>query len=219
ENTNILNWNERLNIAIDAARGLDYLHNGCKPPIMHRDLKPSNILLDENMHAKIADFGLSRAFDNDADSHLSTRPAGTPGYIDPEYRRTGNTNKNNDIYSFGVILFELITGRKALAKVSDEYIHILEWVIPIIEGGDIQNVVDSRLQGEFSINSAWKIVEIAMSCTLPNPVVERPDMSIILADLKECLSLDMVQRNDGSTRAVDELVSFATISETTVSAR
>jgi len=64
--------------------GLDYLHNGCQPPIMHRDLKPSNILLDDNMHAKIADFGLSRAFDNDMDSHILTRPAGTLGYADPE---------------------------------------------------------------------------------------------------------------------------------------
>jgi serine/threonine protein kinase len=64
--------------------GLEYLHNGCKPPIMHRDLKPSNILLDDNMHAKIADFGLSRAFGNDIDSHISTRPAGTLGYVDPE---------------------------------------------------------------------------------------------------------------------------------------
>ncbi|PNX87716.1 leucine-rich repeat receptor-like protein kinase at2g19210-like protein [Trifolium pratense] len=84
ENSNILKWNERLNIAVDAAHGLDYLHNGCKPPIVHRDLKPSNILLDDKMHAKIADFGLSRAFGNDVDSHISTRPAGTFGYIDPE---------------------------------------------------------------------------------------------------------------------------------------
>ncbi|RHN39167.1 putative transferase, protein kinase RLK-Pelle-LRR-I-1 family [Medicago truncatula] len=83
ENSNILSWNERLSIAVDTAHGLDYLHNGCKPPIMHRDLKPSNILLDENLHAKIADFGLSRAFGNDNDSHISTRPAGTFGYADP----------------------------------------------------------------------------------------------------------------------------------------
>ncbi|MCH80001.1 receptor-like protein kinase, partial [Trifolium medium] len=83
KNTNILTWNERLNIAVDVAHGLDYLHNGCKPPIMHRDLKPSNILLDENMHAKIADFGLSRAFGDDSDSHILTHPAGTLGYADP----------------------------------------------------------------------------------------------------------------------------------------
>ncbi|PNX83682.1 receptor-like protein kinase, partial [Trifolium pratense] len=218
ENTNILKWNERLNIAVDAANGLDYLHNGCKPPIIHRDLKPSNILLDENMHAKIADFGISRTFVNDIDSHISTCPAGTFGYVDPEVQRTGNTNKKNDVYSFGIVLFVLITGRQAIVRAGGENINILEWVIPIIESGDIQNVVDPKLEGEFSINSAWKIVEIAMSCISPN-AVERPDMSLIFAELKECLSLDMVQRNYGNTRAIDELVSFATVSETALLAR
>jgi hypothetical protein len=112
----------------------------------------------------------------------------------------------------------LITGKKAIARVSDEYLHILQWVIPIVEGGNIQNVVDSRLQGEFSINSAWKTVEIAKSCTSPNSV-ERPDMSQILVELKECLSLELVQRNNGSTSARGELVSVATVSETAILAR
>ncbi|RHN39183.1 putative transferase, protein kinase RLK-Pelle-LRR-I-1 family [Medicago truncatula] len=135
-----------------------------------------------------------------------------------KYQRTRKTNKKNDIYSFGIILFELITGKKAIARVSDEYLHILQWVIPIVEGGNIQNVVDSRLQGEFSINSAWKTVEIAKSCTSPNSV-ERPDMSQILVELKECLSLEMVQTNNASPRARDELVSVATVSETAILAR
>ena len=139
-------------------------------------------------------------------------------YFFNRYQRTGNTNKKNDIYSFGIVLFELITGQKALTKASGENLHILEWVIPLVEGGDLQNVVDPRLQGEFSINSAWKAVEIAMLCTSPN-VVERPDMSQILVEVKECLSLDMVRRNNGSTSARDELVSVDTVSETSLSAR
>ncbi|XP_039684685.1 putative leucine-rich repeat receptor-like serine/threonine-protein kinase At2g19230 [Medicago truncatula] len=206
ETSNILKWNERLNIAVDAANGLDYLHNGCQPPIMHRDLKPSNILLDDNMHAKIADFGLSRAFDNDIDSQILTRPAGTLGYADPEYQRTGNTNKKNDIYSFGIILFVLITGRQAIVRAAGENIHILEWVIPIVEGGDIQKVVDPKLEGKFSINSSRKFLEIAKSCISPT-LAERPDISQILAELKECLSLEMVQRHEESENDVIEMSS------------
>jgi serine/threonine protein kinase len=206
ENKNILKWRERLNIAVDTARGLDYLHNGCKPPIMHRDLKPSNILLDDNMDAKISDFGLSRAFGNDMDSHISTRPAGTLGYADPEFQRTGNTNKKNDVYSFGIVLFVLITGRQAIVRAAGQNIHILEWVIPIIKGGDIQNVVDSKLEGEFSIDSARKVIEIAMSCISPN-FAERPDISQILTELKESFSLNMVQKPEERENDVIESTS------------
>jgi hypothetical protein len=88
----------------------------------------------------------------------------------------------------------LITGRKALERASGENTHILQWVLPIVKRGDIQNIVDTRLQGEFGINSAWKVVEIAMSCISPI-VAERPDISQIFAELKESLSLEMVRRD------------------------
>uniref|UniRef100_A0A2N9FWU6 non-specific serine/threonine protein kinase n=1 Tax=Fagus sylvatica TaxID=28930 RepID=A0A2N9FWU6_FAGSY len=189
-NRNVLTWNERLHIAVDAAHGLEYLHNGCKPPIIHRDLKPSNILLNEHMQAKIADFGLSRAFATESDSHVSTRPAGTLGYLDPEFQASGNFNKKSDVYSFGIILFELITGRPAIVRGPVQNNHILDWVKPLIERGDVQNVVDPRLEGEFSTSSAWKAIEIAMSC-IPSAAIQRPDMSHVLAELKECLALEM----------------------------
>ncbi|KAI6671843.1 hypothetical protein NL676_006728 [Syzygium grande] len=115
-NSNVLSWSQRLHIAIDAAQGLDYLHNGCKPPIVHRDLKTPNILLNENMQAKIADFGVSKAFVTEHDSHISTRPSGTPGYLDPEFHTSGNLSKKSDVYSSGVVLFELITGRPAIMR-------------------------------------------------------------------------------------------------------
>ncbi|KAI6671827.1 hypothetical protein NL676_006712 [Syzygium grande] len=105
----VLTWSNRLQIAVDAAQGLDYLHNGCKPSIIHRDMKTTNILLNEELQAKVADFGLSRAFATEKDSHVSTFPAGTPGYVDPEIHSSGNFNKKSDVYSFGILLSELIT--------------------------------------------------------------------------------------------------------------
>ncbi|KAF8015003.1 hypothetical protein BT93_H0711 [Corymbia citriodora subsp. variegata] len=168
--------------------GLDYLHNGCKPAIIHRDLKTTNILLNEDFQAKIADFGLSRAFATENDSYVSTCPAGTPGYLDPEFQSSGNLNKKSDVYSFGIVLFELITGRPAIMRSRDgsASMHILEWLSPIVERGDIQSIMDPRLQGEFDINSAWKAVEIAMSCTRPM-AIQRPDINHALAELKESL--------------------------------
>ena len=122
------------------------------------------------------------------------------------YQRTGNTNKKNDIYSFGIILFVLITGRQAIVRAAGENIHILEWVIPIIQKGEIQKVVDPRLEGGFNINSVRKVVEIAMSCISPN-ASERPDMSQILAELRECLSLEIVPLHEERENDVIESTS------------
>ncbi|KAG8643350.1 hypothetical protein MANES_11G031101v8 [Manihot esculenta] len=205
-----LNWNERLHIAADAAHGLEYLHNGCKPPIIHRDLKTSNILLNEKLGAKISDFGLSRAFTNESGSHITTRPAGTLGYLDPQAQSSGNFNKKSDIYSFGIILLELITGQPAIRRdFNGEIIRIQEWVTPIFENGDVRSIVDPRLQGDFDTNSAWKAVEIALSCVL-NTATRRPDMTDVLIELKECLGMVTAvvgsQRMDrGRTRSINSL--------------
>lgn len=189
-NANVLKWNERLQIAVDAAHGLEYLHNGCKPPIIHRDFKSTNILLNENMQAKIADFGLSRAFVAENDTHVSTRPAGTLGYLDPKFQATGNLNRKSDVYSFGIVLFELITGRPAIIRGPKENTHILDWIYPIIERGDIQKIVDPRLKGEFHTSSAWKATEIALSCG-ERASTQMSDMSEVSVELKECLALEM----------------------------
>ncbi|KAL3720927.1 hypothetical protein ACJRO7_005696 [Eucalyptus globulus] len=185
----VLTWSNRLQIAVDAAKGLDYLHNGCKPPIIHRDLKTTNILLNEDFHAKIADFGLSRTFASENDSHVSTCPAGTLGYLDPEFHSSGQFTKKSDVYSFGIILFELITGQPASVRSRNgsASIHILQWLIPIVESGDIQGIMDPRLQGEFDINSAWQVVEIAVSCTRPT-AIQRPDIHQVLAELESLVS-------------------------------
>ncbi|KAJ9692195.1 hypothetical protein PVL29_011324 [Vitis rotundifolia] len=186
--TDVLYWKERLQIAVDAAQGLEYLHNGCKPPIIHRDLKTSNILLNEKLQAKIADFGLSRDLATESGPPVSTVPAGTPGYLDPEYYSSGNLNKRSDVYSFGIVLLELITGQPAI--ITPGNIHIVQWISPMIERGDIQNVVDPRLQGDFNTNSAWKALETALAC-VPSTAIQRPDMSHVLADLKDCLEIEV----------------------------
>ena len=106
------------------------------------------------------------------------------------FKASGNVNRKSDVYSFGIVLFELITGRPAIIREPEEDTHIVGWVYPIIESGDIQSIVDPRLQGKFHTNSAWKAVEIAMSC-VPTAAIQRPDMSQVLAELKECLALEM----------------------------
>ncbi|KAL6335718.1 hypothetical protein AAG906_039481 [Vitis piasezkii] len=185
EAADVLNWKQRLQIAVDAAHGLEYLHNGCKPPIVHRDMKSSNILLTETLQAKIADFGMSRDLQS-----LSTDPVGTPGYFDPECQSTGNLNEKSDVYSFGIVLLELITGRRAITPGG---IHIVGWVSPMIERGDIGSIVDPRLQGDFNTNSAWKAVETALACAA-SAGMQRPDMSHVVVDLKECLETEVASR-------------------------
>ncbi|XP_030483587.2 senescence-induced receptor-like serine/threonine-protein kinase [Cannabis sativa] len=185
-----LSWEERLQIAVDAAHGLEYLHYGCKPAIVHRDVKTTNILLNEKFQAKLADFGLSRAFCTEGGNQVSTVVAGTPGYLDPEYYKSNWLNEKSDVYAFGVVLFEIITGRPVIAKInSNENIHISQWVENMLyENGEIQSVVDPRLRGNFQLNSTWKAIELATNCVHLNSI-ERPTMNQVVVELKECLAL------------------------------
>ncbi|XP_057519715.1 probable LRR receptor-like serine/threonine-protein kinase At4g29180 isoform X2 [Amaranthus tricolor] len=187
--TTSLSWKKRLKIAVDIAQGLDYLHNGCRPPIVHRDVKTQNILLNETLQAKVADFGLSKIFPDGSNSHVLTRVIGTPGYLDPEYYKTHQLNEKSDVYSYGVVLLELITGKAAILKNRERtsVLSLVQWVISVLDKGDISHILDERLQEVENLNSVWRITDIAMSCVKPT-AVERPTMSQIVADLKECLA-------------------------------
>ncbi|XP_022724152.1 LOW QUALITY PROTEIN: putative leucine-rich repeat receptor-like protein kinase At2g19210 [Durio zibethinus] len=189
-NAYTMSWEERLRIATDAAQGLEYLHYGCNPAIVHRDVKSANILLNEKVQAKIADFGLSRIFPAEGGSHISTVVAGTPGYLDPEYQITNWLNEKSDVYSFGVVLLEIVTGRPVINISHDEGTHIGQWVSSLVAKGEIKRIVDPSLGGDFEINSAWEIVELALGCASRNST-DRPTMSEVVMELKECLKKEV----------------------------
>ncbi|KAI3766500.1 hypothetical protein L2E82_16563 [Cichorium intybus] len=192
-NSSVLNWEERLQISCDAAHGLEYLHHGCKPPIVHRDVKCNNILLNESFQAKLADFGLSKAFPTEGGTHISTAVAGTPGYLDPEYYTSNRLTEKSDVYSFGIVLLVIITGQPAITKYENDNMHIIRWVNLKLADGDMKNIVDPRLLGDFDINSAWKAVELAMACVAHTPS-RRPTMNEVVMELSDCLVIEKARQ-------------------------
>ncbi|XP_062109145.1 putative leucine-rich repeat receptor-like protein kinase At2g19210 isoform X2 [Humulus lupulus] len=200
----ILSWKQRLQIAIDTAQGLEYLHNGCKPPIVHRDVKSTNILLNEKLRAKLGDFGLSKVFANNYTSTFDvTTPAGisasivgTPGYLDPEYFISNWLNEKSDVYSFGIVLLEIITAQPVVATTVQQGNHLIKWVNSMIAKGDIKNILDPRLEVDtVDTNIVWKVIEIAMACVAKTST-SRPTMSRVALDLQECLTTNIPRNNN-----------------------
>ncbi|KAF3773541.1 putative LRR receptor-like serine/threonine-protein kinase [Nymphaea thermarum] len=199
----VLSWKQRLKIALSSAKGLEYLHSGCRPPIIHRDVKTSNILLNGDSEAKLADFGLSKICATDDITHMTTTVAGTPGYVDPEYYNTNKLTEKSDVYGFGMVLLELITGHRAILTLEAQRVHILQWVTPKIMRGDVASLVDPRLQGQYNINSIWKVVEIALACG-EEAAIRRPTMTEVVNGLKAAMEIE----GQGSIRGVFASQSF-----------
>ncbi|XVF83157.1 hypothetical protein PTKIN_Ptkin16aG0111200 [Pterospermum kingtungense] len=176
-----LPWSTRMKIAQDTARGLAYLHEGMDFQIIFRDFKSSNILLDEHWNAKLSDFGLARLGPSDGLSHVSTAVVGTIGYAAPEYMQTGRLTAKSDVWSYGVFLYELITGRRPLDRNRPKGEQkLLEWVRPHIT--DIKKfrlILDPRLEGKYSLKSAHKLAAVANKC-LARQAKLRPKMSEVL---------------------------------------
>ncbi|XP_019094340.1 PREDICTED: probable LRR receptor-like serine/threonine-protein kinase At1g51860 [Camelina sativa] len=191
----VLTWENRMQIAMEAAQGLEYLHNGSRPPMVHRDVKPTNILLNEVFQAKLADFGLSRSSPVDGESSISTAVAGTPGYLDPEYYGTNLLSEKTDVYSFGVVLLEIITNQPVIDS-NRVKAHITEWVGFMLMEGDIRNIIDPKLMGDCDTNGVWKAVEVALACVNPTSN-RRPTMTHVVMELKECLDSE-IARKQGS---------------------
>lgn len=172
-----LTWKQRVTIALDVARGVEYLHSLAQQSFIHRDLKPSNILLGDDMRAKVADFGLVKNAP-DGKYSLETRLAGTFGYLAPEYAATGRVTTKVDVYAFGVVLMEIITGRKALDEtLPDEKSHLVTWFRRVlINKSNLQKAIDQTLNpDEETYDTICKVAELAGHCTAREPF-QRPDM-------------------------------------------
>lgn len=172
-----LSWKQRVTMALDVARGVEYLHSLAQQSFIHRDLKPSNILLGDDMRAKVADFGLVKNAP-DGKYSVETRLAGTFGYLAPEYAATGRVTTKVDVYAFGVVLMEIITGRKALDEtLPDERSHLVTWFRRVLINKDnIRKAIDQTLDpDEETFDSICRIIELAGHCTAREPF-QRPDM-------------------------------------------
>ncbi|XP_031474753.1 putative leucine-rich repeat receptor-like serine/threonine-protein kinase At2g19230 isoform X2 [Nymphaea colorata] len=184
-----LDWNQRLQIALNAAQGLEYLHSGCKPAVIHRDVKSANIILNDKLEAKLADFGLSKSDMPDGVSYISTAVVGTPGYLDPEYSSTNWLNEKSDVYSFGVVLLELISGQQPImVEPSGEKIHVAEWIHGYLQKGNHKTVADPNLAGRYNVTSFWRVADVALECTTDKRI-KRPSMNSVVIQLKEAIAL------------------------------
>ncbi|XP_057513771.1 serine/threonine-protein kinase PCRK1-like [Actinidia eriantha] len=176
-----LPWAMRLKIAQDAARGLAYLHEGMDFQIIFRDFKSSNILLDEQWNAKLSDFGLARLGPSEGLTHVSTAVVGTYGYAAPEYIQTGRLTSKIDVWSYGVFIYELLTGRRPFDRNQPKNEQkLLEWIKPYLsDSKKFQHILDPRIKWNGSVRSAQKLATIANRCLIRNPK-SRPKMSEVL---------------------------------------
>ncbi|KAF8413077.1 hypothetical protein HHK36_001053 [Tetracentron sinense] len=178
-----LDWPRRISIAIGSAEGLAYLHHEANPHIIHRDIKASNVLLDSEFQAKVADFGFAKLIPEGV-SHLTTKVKGTLGYLAPEYAMWGKVSESCDVYSFGILLLEIISAKKPLEKLPGGVKRgIVQWATPFVEEGNFDKIADPRLMGRFDRTQLMSLVTIAMRCTDGNQE-NRPSMMEVVELLK-----------------------------------
>ncbi|XP_028772712.1 probable LRR receptor-like serine/threonine-protein kinase At1g53430 isoform X1 [Neltuma alba] len=178
-----LGWSTRLKICLGIARGLAYLHEESRLKIVHRDIKATNILLDKDLNAKISDFGLAK-LDEEENTHISTRIAGTIGYMAPEYAMRGYLTDKADVYSFGVVALEIVSGKNNMNyRPKDEFVHLLDWAYVLQEQGNLLELVDPRLGSSYSQDEAMRMLNLALLCTNPSPTL-RPAMSSVVSMLE-----------------------------------
>ncbi|PRQ47883.1 putative transferase, protein kinase RLK-Pelle-RLCK-VIIa-2 family [Rosa chinensis] len=184
-NVEPLSWEKRIKIAIGAARGLAFLHSLVQQ-IIHKDFKTSNILLDGNYNAKLSDFGLAKLGPTGGDSHVSTMVMGTYGYAAPEYIATGHLYVKSDVYGFGVVLLELLTGLRAHdPKRPQGQVNLVDWAKPLLSNERmLKTIIDARMEGQYSMKAASRAGQITLKCLPPDPKI-RPSMKEVVEELEQ----------------------------------
>ncbi|BBG99737.1 Leucine-rich repeat transmembrane protein kinase [Prunus dulcis] len=178
-----LDWPTRKKICIGIARGLAYLHEESILKIVHRDIKTSNVLLDKDFNAKISDFGLAKLNEDD-NTHISTRIAGTVGYMAPEYAMRGYLTDKADVYSFGVVALEIVSGKSNTNyRPKEEFVYLLDWAYVLQERGSLLELVDPALGSEYSSEETMLMLNVALMCTNASPTL-RPTMPQVVSMLE-----------------------------------
>lgn len=182
ERSELLDWDARLNIIMGAAKGLAYLHHDCSPRIIHRDIKSSNILLDANLEARVSDFGLAKLLE-DEESHITTIVAGTFGYLAPEYMQSGRATEKTDVYSFGVLILEVLSGKLPTdASFIEKGLNIVGWLNFLVTENRQREIVDAHCEG-VQQESLDALLSVAMQCVSSSPE-ERPTMHRVVQVLE-----------------------------------
>lgn len=164
-----LTWHLRMKIALDVARGLEYLHERCNPPVIHRDLKSSNILLDSTYNAKLSDFGLAISGGNPNKNNIKL--SGTLGYVAPEYLLDGKLTEKSDVYAFGVVLLELLIGRRPVEKITEAQCQsIVTWAMPqLTDRSKLPKIVDPAIRNKMDLKHLYQVAAVAVLCVQPEP--------------------------------------------------
>ncbi|XP_022965064.1 probable serine/threonine-protein kinase PBL19 [Cucurbita maxima] len=205
-----LPWKKRLEIIIGAAQGLAYLHGGLEAQVIYRDFKSANILLDENFKPKLSDFGLAREGPRGDNTHVSTKVVGTHGYAAPEYLETGRLKSQCDVWSFGVVLYELLTGRRALnttRPVGEQ--KLLQWVRQFpVDSSMFTMLIDPRLRNQYSLSSAREVAKLADRCLNKTPM-SRPTMTEVVEGLQKALVMSEEKTSSNSNQKQSHGVPFS----------
>ncbi|XP_058183699.1 leucine-rich repeat receptor protein kinase HPCA1-like isoform X2 [Rhododendron vialii] len=191
-----LDWMRRLRIALGTARGLQYLHELANPPIIHRDIKSNNILLDDRLNAKVADFGLSKLLGDPEKGHVTTQVKGTMGYMDPEYYMTQQLTEKSDVYSYGVVMLELVTARQPIDKGKYIVREVRQKMDRTKVGYNLQEIIDPAILG-ITLGGLEKFVDLALRC-VEEAGAERPTMGEVVKEIESIMQIAGLNPNADS---------------------